>query len=207
MEVIDEVSGLPESEIRSQLNSVGRSRCHGIAKSIIADRAILLAEVVIVLMGVSGSGKTTVGEILARRLGWPFMEGDSLHSEEEVEKMTSGHPLTDADREPWLERVAAWIDQRIDAGENGIITCSALKRSYRAVLDRRREGVEFVYLSGSEAQIAARLAERHGHFMPASLLGSQFHDLEPPSSGEPAITIDIGPPPDVIAQEIIDRLA
>lgn len=158
-------------------------------------------------MGVSGSGKTTVGEILARRLGWTFMEGDSLHSPAEVEKMAGGHPLTDADRAPWLERVADWIDDRLDAGENGIITCSALKRSYRAVLDRRRHGVEFVLLSGSQQLIADRLAERHGHFMPPSLLASQLHDLEPPSPDEPAFTVDIGPPPDAIAQEIIDRLA
>jgi gluconokinase len=158
-------------------------------------------------MGVAGSGKTTVGEIIARRLGWPFEEGDLLHAPAEIEKMAAGHPLTDRDRAPWLDRVAAWVEARIDAGESGIITCSALKRSYRDVISRRRRGVLFVFLSGSRDVIAARLAARHGHFMPASLLDSQFGDLEPPQPDEPAFTVDVGPPAEVVAQEIIARLA
>ncbi|HET7338302.1 MAG TPA: gluconokinase [Candidatus Dormibacteraeota bacterium] len=162
---------------------------------------------VLVLMGVSGSGKTTVGTILARRLGWPFEEGDLLHSQAEIDKMKAGHPLTDRDRAPWLERVAGWIEHQNDAGENGVIACSALKRSYRDVLNRRGRDVLFVFLSGSRELIAKRVATRRGHFMPASLLDSQFRDLEPPQADEPAITVHVGPSPEVIAQEIVDRLS
>jgi gluconokinase len=163
--------------------------------------------VVLVLMGVSGCGKTSVAAILSGRLGWAFEEGDSLHPPANVEKMKSGHPLTDADRAPWLARVADWVDERLDAGENGIVTCSALKRSYRSLIARRGRGVLFVYLAGSRETIAARLASRMGHYMPASLLASQFADLEEPTADEPAIRVDIGPPPADIAQTIVDRLA
>jgi gluconokinase len=161
---------------------------------------------VLVFMGVSGCGKTTVAAILAGRLGWRFEEGDALHPQSNVEKMEAGHPLTDEDRAPWLEKVARWVDERLDAGENGIITCSALKRSYRDVISRRGSGVLFVYLAGSRETIAARLAVRHGHFMPSSLLDSQFADLEEPTSDEPEIRVDIGPAPDVIAQGILEKL-
>ena len=157
-------------------------------------------------MGVSGSGKTTVGQILARRLAWPFEEGDLLHSEAEIEKMKAGRPLSDHDRAPWLERVADWVDGQNDAGQNGVIACSALKRSYRDVINRRGRGVLFVFLSGSKELIAKRLPARRGHFMPASLLDSQFQDLEPPGPDEPAITLHIGPSPESIAQEIVDLL-
>src|SRR5438067_334691 len=153
-------------------------------------------------MGVSGCGKTTVAAILASRLGWPFEEGDALHPQANIEKMAAGHPLTDADRWPWLAKVADWIDERLDAGENGLITCSALKRSYRDVINRRGSGVVFVFLAGSKATIAQRLAARQAHFMPLSLLDSQFADLEDPQPDEPHITVDIGPPPTVIAQGI-----
>lgn len=157
-------------------------------------------------MGVSGSGKTTVAAILHGRLGWPFEEGDALHPEANVQKMKAGHPLSDADRAPWLERVADWVDARIDSGENGLITCSALKRAYRDVINRRGHGLTFVYLKGSYEEIEARLAARHGHFMPAGLLKSQFADLEPSEPDEPAIAVDIGRPPGVVAAEIVDRL-
>jgi len=162
--------------------------------------------VVLVLMGVSGCGKTTVAAILAGRLGWPFEEGDALHPQSNIDKMKAGHPLTDDDRWPWLEKVAEWVEERLDAGENGLITCSALKRSYRDVINRRGSGVVFVFLSGSRETIAARLAVRHGHFMPPSLLESQFADLEEPTSDEPEIRVDIGPAPGVIAQDIFDDL-
>ena len=161
---------------------------------------------VLVLMGVSGSGKTTVAEILAARLGWPYEEGDTLHPKANVEKMAAGHPLDDADRAPWLERLADWIESRLDAGENGVITSSALKRAYREVLNRRGSGVEFVYLSGTKALIAERLAARKGHFMPPRLLDSQFEALQEPEPDEPALRVDITPPPGVIAQNIIDKL-
>ena len=157
-------------------------------------------------MGVSGSGKTTVAAILHGRLGWPFEEGDALHPEVNVEKMRAGHALSDEDRAPWLERIADWVDARVDAGENGLITCSALKRAYRDVINRRRHGVTFVFLRGSYEEIEARLRSRFGHFMPADLLESQFADLQPPEPDEPAITVDIGSPPGAIAEEIVERL-
>ena len=155
-------------------------------------------------MGVSGCGKTTVAAILASRLGWPFEEGDALHPQANIEKMAAGHPLTDADRWPWLAKVADWIDERLDAGENGLITCSALKRSYRDLINRRGSGVMFVFLAGSKETIAARLAARHGHFMRASLLESQFADLEEPAADEPAIRVDIGPPAAEIVEQIME---
>jgi gluconokinase len=161
--------------------------------------------VVLVVMGVSGSGKSTVAALLAGRLGWAFEEGDALHPQKNIDKMAAGHPLTDEDRYPWLEKVAEWVDQRLDHGENGVITCSALKRSYRNIINRRGSGVVFVFLSGTPETISARLAERHGHFMPASMLGSQFADLEELSPGEPGIRIDVGPGPGVIAQQIMDK--
>ncbi|WP_427015871.1 gluconokinase [Pseudarthrobacter sp. P1] len=162
--------------------------------------------VVLVVMGVSGSGKSTVAALLAGRLGWAFEEGDALHPQSNIDKMAAGHPLTDEDRHPWLEKVADWVDRRLDHGENGIITCSALKRSYRNIINRRGSGVAFVFLSGSSETISARLTERHGHFMPTSLLESQFAALEEPSQGEPGIRIDVGPAPGVIAQRIMDEL-
>ena len=160
---------------------------------------------ILVLMGVSGSGKTTVAAILADRLGWPFQEGDELHPRQNIEKMAAGRPLTDDDRWPWLETIAEWIEQRLDAGESGLITSSALKRSYRDLIGRRGSGVVFVYLAGSEETIAARLASRRGHFMRASL-ASQFADLEEPASDEPAIRVDIVPPATEVADRIIEEL-
>jgi gluconokinase/shikimate kinase len=161
---------------------------------------------VLILMGVSGCGKSTVAAILASRLGWPFEEGDALHPQANIEKMAAGHPLTDADRGPWLAKVADWADERLDAGENGLITCSALKRSYRDLINRRGSGLIFVFLAGSKETIAARLAARHGHFMRASLLDSQFADLEEPAADEPAIRVDIGPPAAEIAEQIMEAI-
>jgi len=161
---------------------------------------------VLVLMGVSGCGKTTIAALLAGRFGWEFEEGDSLHPRSNVEKMHAGHPLTDEDRWPWLAKVADWLEAELDAGKHGVITCSALKRSYREVLNRRGTGVVFVYLAGTPEQIGARLAARQGHFMPASLLASQFAALEEPGEDEPAIHVDIGPAPRQIVQAIVDDL-
>jgi gluconokinase len=163
--------------------------------------------VVLVVMGVSGCGKSTIAALLAGWLGWAFEEGDALHPQANIEKMTSGHRLTDDDRRPWLRRVAAWIDERLDAGENGIITCSALKRAYRDVLDHRGFGVVFVYLAGDGNTISDRMAVRQGHFMPTGLLESQFADLEEPAPDEPAIRVDIGAAPPELAHEIRERLA
>lgn len=161
---------------------------------------------VLVLMGVSGSGKTTVAAILASRLGWPLEEGDALHPQANIEKMAAGQPLMDADRWPWLAKVADWIAERLDAGENGVITCSALKRSYRDLINRRGSGLIFVFLAGSKSTVAARLEARHGHFMRASLLDSQFSDLEEPATDEPALRVDTGPPPAEIAERIMEDL-
>jgi ribose 5-phosphate isomerase A len=161
---------------------------------------------VLVVMGVSGVGKSTVGAELAMRLGWTFEEGDTLHPEANVAKMHAGIPLTDADREPWLEAVAAWIDRRRALKEPGIITCSALKRAYRRRIIGDRPEARLVYLRGSHELIAARLAGRHGHFMPADLLQSQLDTLEQPTPDEDALTVDAGPPPSEIAEQIIRLL-
>jgi carbohydrate kinase (thermoresistant glucokinase family) len=157
-------------------------------------------------MGVSGCGKTTVAAILSGRLDWPFEEGDDLHPLSNIEKMRSGHPLTDEDRAPWLDTIAIWVEECLDAGENGLITCSALKRSYRDIINRRGHGVKFVYLAGSKDLIAERLATRHGHYMPATLLDSQFATLQEPAPDEPAIRIDIGPSAATLADTIVQQL-
>ena len=157
---------------------------------------------VVVVMGVSGSGKTTVAAMLAGRLRWAFEEGDALHPPENVAKMHGGTPLTDADRLPWLHAVAAWIDKWRERREHGVITCSALTRTYRRIIIGDRPGVRLVYLHGDQALIARRLAARHGHFMPPSLLQSQFDTLEDPGADEHPITVEIGPPP----HEIVDRI-
>jgi gluconokinase/shikimate kinase len=162
--------------------------------------------VVLVVMGVSGSGKTTVASMLAHRLRWPFQEGDDLHPESNIEKMRAGHPLSDQDRTPWLELIADWVDKRLDAGQNGIITCSALKRAYRDVINRRHQGVVFIFLDGSRKTVALRLASRHGHFMPPLLLKSQFEDLERPAPDEPAIRFDVDAPPQRIVDAVIEKL-
>ena len=161
---------------------------------------------VLVLMGVTGCGKTTVAALLAGRLGWALEEGDSLHPQANIDKMSAGHPLDDADRAPWLEEVADWVETRLRAGESGVITCSALKRAYRDRIGRQRDGVVFVYLAGTRETIGARLAARHDHFMPARLLDSQFADLQPPAADEPAVRVDIGGKPAEIVQTIVDRL-
>ncbi|WP_144877711.1 gluconokinase [Microbacterium sp. 1.5R] len=159
---------------------------------------------VLVFMGVAGTGKSTVAAMLSGRLGWTFEEGDDLHPEANVQKMASGHPLTDDDRWPWLDRIAEWIDERIAAGEPGIITCSALKRSYRDVL--RREAVTFVHFAGDRELILERMLRRQGHFMPTTLLDSQFATLEPLDADEKAIEVRIDETPQQQTAEIATRL-
>jgi gluconokinase len=161
---------------------------------------------VLVVMGVSGCGKSTVAELLAERLEWPFMEGDSLHPPANIAKMEAGQPLTDDDRWPWLRRIATWIEERLDAGESGIVTCSALKRSYREVLDRRGGGVLFVYLAGERATLEERMKARTGHFMPLSMLDSQLKTLEEPASDEPSVRVPIEQSPEEIADEVVAAL-
>jgi len=147
-------------------------------------------------MGVSGSGKSTVGKGLANALDWPFEEGDDLHPPANIAKMKAGVPLTDEDRAPWLAAIARWIDGQAARAEPGIITCSALKRGYRDHLRKDRPQVWLVFLEGSRQVIAERLAHRQGHFMPPSLLDSQFAALEAPGEDEPVIDVDIEQPID-----------
>jgi len=156
---------------------------------------------VLVLMGVSGSGKTTIGRLLAARLGWQYADADDFHSAANVAKMAAGHPLTDDDRWPWLQSIGAWIDARIAKREPGVVTCSALKRKYRDLL--RRPEVQIIYLHGSIDAIAQRLAARHDHFFKADLLASQFADLEVPSADEHAITVPSGGDPSEVVDSII----
>jgi carbohydrate kinase (thermoresistant glucokinase family) len=145
-------------------------------------------------MGVSGSGKSTVAGALAQSLGWTLAEGDDFHSPANIAKMHAGTPLNDDDRMPWLRAIAAWIDARRLAGESGIVTCSALKRAYRDLLAAGRPEVLFVYLKGSADLMSQHLAGREGHFMPASLLSSQFETLEEPAAGEPVLQVDAARP-------------
>jgi ribose 5-phosphate isomerase A len=161
---------------------------------------------ILVIMGVSGAGKSTVARELAARLGWAFEEGDALHPEANVAKMHAGIPLTDADRQPWLERVAAWIDDQRASKQPGIITCSALKRSYRRIIIGDRPEVRLVYLRGGHDLIAEHLAGRERHFMPPSLLQSQIDTLEEPGPDEDPLTVDVGPPAAQVADEIIRLL-
>jgi ribose 5-phosphate isomerase A len=161
---------------------------------------------ILVIMGVSGAGKSTIAQALVARLGWPFEEGDALHPEANLAKMHAGIPLTDADRQPWLERVAAWIDGQRARKQPGIITCSALKRSYRQTIIGDRPEVRLVYLRGGRELIAGHLAQRQGHFMPASLLQSQIDTLEEPGPEEEPLTIDLGSSASQLAGEIIRLL-
>ncbi|MGH2835380.1 MAG: gluconokinase [Solirubrobacteraceae bacterium] len=146
-----------------------------------------MAIAAVVVMGVSGAGKSTIGRRLAERLGWDFAEGDDLHPAANIAKMAAGEPLSDADRRPWLEQIASWIDGEIAAGRQGVVSCSALKRSYRDLL--RRPELLFVYLSVSRAELERRMASRRDHFMPPSLLSSQLEALEPPDEDEAAVTV------------------
>ena len=159
---------------------------------------------VLVIMGVSGSGKSTVAALLAGQLGWDFLEGDDLHPDANVEKMAAGTPLTDDDRWPWLDTVSSWIIEHAMADVPGIITCSALKRVYRDVL--REDNVIFVHLLGSKQLIAGRLSARIDHFMPTSLLDSQMNTLEPLDVDESGILLDAGRPPAEEAAEIVQAL-
>ncbi|HJU16272.1 MAG TPA: gluconokinase [Stellaceae bacterium] len=161
---------------------------------------------VIVVMGVSGAGKTTVGKRLADRLGWEFIEGDRLHPPENVAKMKSGQPLDDADRAPWLAAVAQAIDDCRSRGGHAVVACSALKQRYRQVIIGDRPDVRLVYLAGSRARIAERLKARRGHFMPASLLDSQFAALEPPAADERPIIVPVEAPVATIVEDILAAL-
>jgi gluconokinase len=160
----------------------------------------------VILAGVSGSGKTTVGRLLADRLGWPFADGDSFHPAANVAKMAAGIPLTDDDRWPWLAAIGAWMDARIAAGGSGVVACSALKRRYRDVLRLGRPAVRLVFLDVSRDEDLARLRARSGHFFPAALMDSQFADLEPPGPAEGALVLPARGSPDELVSAIISGL-
>jgi gluconokinase len=162
---------------------------------------------IVVVMGVSGSGKTTVATLVSAALGCQFQEGDDLHPASNVEKMRRGTPLTDDDRTPWLHKIADEIDDWRAKGESGILTCSALKRSYRDIIIGNRREVTLVYLKGSYELIRRRLSERHDHFMPLALLDSQFATLQEPTPDEHAIVVDVSGRPAEIAAEIVHQLA
>ncbi len=161
---------------------------------------------ILVVMGVSGSGKTTIGTQLALALRWDFEDADWFHPSRNIDKMHAGIPLTDEDRAPWLIAIADFIDQARVAGQHAVVTCSALKRRYRAVIVGNRPDVRLIYLKGDMELIARRIATRHEHFMPASLLQSQFDALEEPGADENPIVVSIAPRPREIVAEILEAL-
>ena len=169
-------------------------------------RAVGQAIRALVVMGVAGSGKSTVAAMMAGRLGWAFRDADDFHPPENVAKMSAGVPLTDEDRKPWLAAIAAWIDARRAQGEQGVVTCSALKRVYRDALIGGRADVRLVFLEGGRDLIGARMAARRDHFMPTALLDSQFATLEPPGPEEEPVTVHVGASPEAIVEAILSAL-
>ena len=160
-----------------------------------------------VIMGVAGTGKSTVGAALAHALGLAFVEGDAYHPATNVQRMAAGIPLTDADRAPWLNALAARLRAAEQAGTGLVMACSALKRSYREVLRAAATGVTFIYLCGDRGLVAERIAQRHAHFMPPSLLDSQLAALEPPTPDEGAWACDIALGPGDIVASLVERIA
>jgi len=161
---------------------------------------------VIVVTGVSGTGKSTIASMLAHRLHWTYEDGDWFHPRSNIEKMHAGEPLTDEDRWPWLHAIAAWIDATRRVGNHAVVACSALKRAYREILVGERRDVAVVFLKGERELIARRLAARDGHFMPPSLLDSQFAALEEPQTDERPIVVSIAPHPRDIVETIVTKL-
>jgi len=159
---------------------------------------------VLVVSGVAGSGKTTIGRMLAERLGVPYAEADDFHSEANRLRMAAGLPMSDQDRQPWLERISSWIGERMAAGEGGVVTCSALKRSYRDRLGR--PGVKLVFLKVDRAIIESRLAARRGHFFPAELADTQFETLQEPGPDEDVLVVDGSLPPEEVVSQILGDL-
>ncbi|WP_128375509.1 gluconokinase [Streptomyces cavernae] len=160
---------------------------------------------VIVVMGVTGTGKSTIGSLLAARLGVVYADGDDFHPPANIEKMTAGTPLTDEDRWPWLDTIGAWAHERA-AGPGGVVSCSALRRVYRDRLRAAEPGVVFVHLTGDRELIAERIDRRKGHFMPTALLDSQFATLEPLQTDEPGVAVDVSGKPEEIADRAVAAL-
>ncbi|MFG3346054.1 gluconokinase, GntK/IdnK-type [Streptomyces sp. NPDC048018] len=160
----------------------------------------------LLVVGVSGSGKSTVGRLLAERLGWTYRDADAFHPEANRAKMAAGHALTDADRAPWLAAIARWMDEAIAAGRNAVVTCSALKRAYRDSLRTGRPGVLLVYLHGSPELLRSRLAGRHGHFFPSALLRSQLADLEEPMPDEHPLVVEVDQPPEAVVTGVLSLM-
>ncbi|WP_030162527.1 gluconokinase [Glycomyces sp. NRRL B-16210] len=170
-----------------------------------------MAVTCLVVMGVSGAGKSTIARVVADRLDWPMAEGDDFHPEKNVAKMRAGVPLTDADRGPWLRTLREWIVARAEAGESSVMTCSALKESYRDILRGSGEGpvkvrVRFLHLRGSHEEIGERMVTRTGHFMPTTLLESQLADLEPLTREEDGVTVDVDAEPEEVTDTAMERL-
>ena len=163
--------------------------------------------IALVVMGPSGIGKTTTAQLLAARLGWEFAEGDGFHPPENIAKMSQGIPLNDEDRAPWLREIRDWISAEAGEGRNVILTCSALKRAYRDTLREARADVRFIELVADQELIAGRLAKRTGHYMPASLLASQFATLEDLHEDERGVKVAVDAPPDVVVDRAIETLA
>jgi gluconokinase len=159
---------------------------------------------VVVVMGVAGTGKTTIGPLLAARFGVPYAEGDEFHPQANIAKMSAGVPLTDDDRRPWLDAIGAWAHER--SGLGGVVSCSALKRSYRDRLRAAAPGLVFVHLTGGRALIEDRMSHRRGHFMPTALLDSQFATLEPLGPDEPGVEVDVAGSPEEITERAADAL-
>lgn len=167
---------------------------------------VVIQPLIVVVMGVSGSGKTTIGTLLAQRLGCVYAEADQFHPQANLDKMHAGHPLTDADRQPWLAAIADWIGLYEENRENAVVSCSGLKRSYRDLLRAGHPHVRMVYLHGTPELLDERVRHRHGHFFPAELLGSQLETLEEPTPDEHVIRVDIGADPGTLVEEILSRL-
>lgn len=161
---------------------------------------------VLIVMGVSGCGKSTAADAVADRLGWQRLEGDDLHPQSNIDKMSKGIPLTDDDRKPWLDRIATHIRALTQKNKTCVITCSSLKKSYRTILSGESQEVCFLYLKGTKEQIAPRLGARKGHFMPTTLLDSQFAVLEEPGQDENMMELDVEASPDDLAKAVVEQI-